>query len=248
MKISFMTFASSDWTRGPARFRRDLDEIRRRFGFFEESLVYSEKDLGADYQSRFSPYYSDHGFAYFSWKPYSIRQALSGVGDGDYLLYLDCGCALPMGRIGAFLDDLRAAAEKAEAERPLMTLTTYIDRNPALRIPNACIVKRSILDKFGLAGDRRFLFEFPHWQAGVALVKKTQAAMDFLGRWYRFYLDNYESCVRGGYTDRRGELGCFIHNGSDQAIMQCMLYAEKQSVSSGLNFVYGYDLIAHILG
>jgi hypothetical protein len=30
--------------------------------------------------------------------------------------------------------------------------------------------------------------------------------------------------------------------------MQCMLYAEKQSVSSGLNFVYGYDLIAHMLG
>lgn len=68
-----------------------------------------------------------------------------------------------MDRIGAFLDDLRAAVEKTEAEQPLMTLTTYIDRNPTLRIPNACIVKRSILDKFGLAGDRQFLFKFPHW-------------------------------------------------------------------------------------
>lgn len=89
-----------------------------------------------------------------------------------------------MDRIDMFLDELRTAAEKAETARPLMTLTTYIDRNPALKIPNACIVKRSILDKFGLAGNQRFLFEFPHWQAGVALIKKTQAAVDFLGRWY----------------------------------------------------------------
>lgn len=30
--------------------------------------------------------------------------------------------------------------------------------------------------------------------------------------------------------------------------MQCMLYTEKQNVSSDLNFVYGYNLIAHMLG
>lgn len=243
-----MTFASSDWTKGPARFRRDLAEVESRFGFFEKSLVYSEKDLGGDYQSRFSPYYSDHGFAYFSWKPYSIRQALSGIGDGDYLLYLDCGCALPTGRMAAFLDDLRGAVEDAETARPLMTLTTYIDRNPAVRIPNAGIVKRGILEKFGLASDAEFLFNFPHWQAGLVLVKKTQAALDFLGRWYQFYLDNYESCIRGGYTDRAGESRYFIHNGSDQAVMQCMLYTERQAVSDKLNFVYNYNLIAHMLG
>lgn len=65
-----------------------------------------------------------------------------------------------------------------------MTLTTYIDSNPAVKIPDACIVKRSILEKFGLQGDSRFLFGFPHWQAGIVLVKKTPAAEDFLSRWY----------------------------------------------------------------
>ena len=150
MKISFMTFASSDWTGSPARFKSDLSEIHRRFGFFDQTFVFNENDLGLDYRQRFSRYYSDHGFAYFSWKPYSIRQALCEIGDGDYLFYIDGGCVFPMDRIGEFLDDLKKTALDAESEQPLMTLTTYIDRNPSVRIPNVCIVKQSILEKFRL--------------------------------------------------------------------------------------------------
>jgi len=235
MAVSFMTFASSNWTNSPARFKRDLQEIRTRFSFFNRDFVLSEKDCGADYQERFSPYYADHGYAYWSWKPYAIRQSLASLDEGEWLLYLDGDCVLPMDRIDAFLRDLRTAIAKTEAAGSLFSLTTF--HQP---VPCAYIVKQSILRRFGLEDDLEFLFRFPHWQSGLILCRNTPDTLAFLGRWYQFYLDNYETAIRGGFTDRTGEVYGFIHNGGDQAILQCMLRTEKTPVDDSLNFMHGY--------
>ena len=243
-----MTFASSDWINGPIRFKNDLSIIRDKFNYFNREFIMNENDLYEDYQKRFSSYYKDHGFAYFSWKPYSIRQTLSQLEDNEWLFYIDCGCVLPMDNINNFLNDLSIAMKKSEGNKSLFSLSTYIDRNPNINIPNICIVKQSILKKFNLELNSDFLFNFPHWQAGLMLVKKTKEAISFLDRWYNFYLNNYETCIRGGYTDKNGEVPYFIHNGSDQAVLQCMLYTEKTNIDSELNFVYKYNLIAHKLG
>ena len=248
MNISFMTFASSDWVNGPVRFKNDLIYIKNHYNFFDKEFIINETDLGQDYQDRFSPYYKDHGFAYFSWKPYSIRQTLLSLNDNDWLFYIDCGCVFPIDRMENFLNDLKNTIDKTDKDGSLMSLSTYIDKNPNINIPNICIVKQSILKQFGLETNRDFLYKFPHWQAGLILIKKTSEAISFFDRWYDFYLNHYEDCVRGGYTDKKGEHQYFLHNGSDQAIMQCMLYNEQIKINNELNFVYKYDLIAHKLG
>lgn len=247
MGISFLTFASSDWVNSPKRFKEQGDEIAARFGFFDNFWIWNEKDLDIEYQKRFSPYYKDHGFAYFSWKPYCIRQALNKLKDGDYLFYIDSGCVLPMDKLDGFLEDIRKATEDIEKNEVKFALTTYIDNNPNIKIPNIGIVKMEILKKFNLEQDERFLFYFPHYQAGIFLIKNTKENIEFLDEWYRFYEDNYESCIRGGYTDRTNQYKYFIHNGSDQAIMQCLLYTRKMTPHN-INFIYDYKLIQHRLG
>ena len=85
MNISFMTFASSNWVNGPIRFKNDLAYIKKHYNFFDKEFIMNENDLCKDYQDKFSPYYSDHGFAYFSWKPYSIRQTLLSLNNNDFI-------------------------------------------------------------------------------------------------------------------------------------------------------------------
>ena len=44
-----------------------------------------------------------------------------------------------------------------------MGVSTYIDRNPNIKIPNAGIVKVEILQKFNLQNNTEFLFDYPHY-------------------------------------------------------------------------------------
>lgn len=247
-KVSFMTFASSDWVNSPKRFKEDLENINTRYGYFDRYFIWNEKDLDKEYQERFSKYYTDHGFAYFSWKPYSIRQALENIDYGDFLMYLDSGCVLPMDRIEGFLNDTSDTIRNMKNNDVDIGITTYIDRNPNIQIPNICVVKKEILQKFGLVDNQKFLFQFPHFQAGLFILRKTQDVINFLGRWYDFFDKNYESCIRGGYTDRTNQdQRYFIHNGSDQAVLQCMLFTENTRVLIS-NYFYDYDIIKHRMG
>jgi len=245
-KISFMTFASSNWTAAPARFKRDLRVIRDKFGFFDREFVLDERDLGAGYLDRFSRYAGDHGYAYWSWKPYAIAQTLRALDPDEWLLYLDAGCVLPMGRLDAFLGELRTVVGRAHTSGSLLTLTTC---GTKLRhVPDGYIVRRSIAEAFGLQDDKTFLFKFPHWQAGLILARNNYDTLSFFDRWYAFFLDNYESRIRGGFRDRRGEMPGWRHNGGDQAVMQCMIYKDGVPVDDGLNFMYHYGVVARRRG
>lgn len=44
-----------------------------------------------------------------------------------------------------------------------MGISTYIDINPNIKIPNAGIIKLEILQKFNLQNNTEFLFNYPHY-------------------------------------------------------------------------------------
>jgi hypothetical protein len=46
-----------------------------------------------------------------------------------------------MNNINNFLNDLSITMKKSEENKSLFSLSTYIDRNPNINIPNVCIVK-----------------------------------------------------------------------------------------------------------
>lgn len=247
-KINFAAFASSNWTEAPKRYTEQLAEIECKFHFFKKSMIFNEKDLGEAYNKRFSRYfYTDHGFAYFSWKPMVLLKALEKIEEGEFLFYMDGGCRFPMERISEFLEKLSETKDNMVSSDSLFGLTFFNER-PWPRFPgfpNVTIVKKEILNEFGLENDLDFLFYYPHWQAGLVLLRKNKETVDFLKEWYLFFLENYELCVRGGYKDRTGQHPMFIQNGSDQAILQCMLYTKKTKIQE-MNFIHDFDVIKHI--
>lgn len=247
MSLNFVTFASSNWTESPKRYKEQLQTIESKFHLFEKTFVLNEHDLGDAYKDRFSKYFSDHGFAYFSWKAVAILKALEQIKDGDLLFYMDGGCTFPMDRINDFIKEFQYATDLFSVSDALFGLTFFPEKPfPELPgFPNVMIVKKEILKCFGLDSNKEFLFFYPHWQAGLVLCRKNQETIDFLNEWYHFFLDNYESCIRGGYRDKTGQHPLFIQNGSDQAVLQCMLFTKKTKIFP-LNFIHRYKVIEHI--
>ena len=247
MKIHFLTFASSDWVNSPIRFKNDLQTINDNYKFFYTSSIWNENNLSQEYKNRFLKYKNDHGFAYFSWKPYCLIQKLNEIDNGDFIFYIDSGCVLPMNNIKSFIDDISTSINYMITRKIWMGISTYIDRNPNIKIPNVGIVKLEILQKFNLQNNTEFLFNYPHYQAGIFLLQKSQESIDFINKWCMFFDNNYEECIRGGYTDRTGQSRFFIHNGSDQAVLQCLMY-ENNINPYNINFIYNYNLIQHRMG
>jgi len=69
--------------------------------FFDNILVWNEKDLDPDFRLKFKDklIQGSRGYGYWCWKSQIILQALEAMHDGDILCYADTGCHLnPKGR------------------------------------------------------------------------------------------------------------------------------------------------------
>ena len=246
--VNFATFASSNWTESPVRFKQQLEEIDSKFHFFKKSMMFNENNLGKEYNDRFSKYfYIDHGFAYFSWKPMVLLKALEQIENGELLFYIDGGCTFPMSRIEDFISMFSSFCSDFSNSNCLFGLTSFNER-PWYQFPgfpNITIVKKEILEKFDLQDNVEFLYYYPHWQAGLVLCRKDEKTIAFLKEWYQFFLENYETCIRGEYRDRTGQNKMFIQNGSDQAVMQCILFTKKIDVYS-MDFIHNFNMIQHL--
>lgn len=247
MNIAFSTFASSNWSEAPKRYKDQLDYISKNFNLFSKSMFFTENELGQEYLNAFSKFFSDHGFAYFSWKPMVLMKSLEQLDEGDLLFYMDGGCTFPMEQLDSFVKEFRNAVDWYSTSDALFGLTSFQEKpfKELPGFPNITIVKKEILSKFGLIENKDFLYFYPHWQAGLVLCRKNKETIDFLKEWYQFFLENYESCVRGEYRDRNGQYPMFIQNGSDQAILQCMLFTKKTKIFP-INFIHKYRVIEHI--
>ena len=245
--INLVTFASSNWTESPKRYKEQLEVIDANYHLFKKSFVLNEKDLGNSYEERFAKHFSDHGFAYWSWKPLAILKALLQTDKDELLFYIDGGCTFPMNDLESFVTDFTNTCEEFEKSDAFIGLTSFNERpwQQFPGFPNVTIVKKEILDEFGLSNNEEFLFRFPHWQSGLILLRNNAETVDFLKEWYAFFLSCYELCVKSDFEDKRGQHPMFIRNNSDQAILQCMLFTKKTKIFS-LNFIYKYRIIEHI--
>ena len=89
--LVFLTFASSNMSY--KRIKNEAIESK----LFDKVIAYDEHDLPEDFQQIMKDRISEYGmkgYAYWSWKPYIIKQTLEEMNDGDILLYMDAGSTL----------------------------------------------------------------------------------------------------------------------------------------------------------
>ena len=163
--------------------------------------------LGQDYTKFFKDHFSDHGFAYWSWKPYIIMKTLEKMNDNDILIYMDGGCTLPRNQINDFLTVLNVFVESLDN----FDIGLIIRCNAK----NECIIKSSILKHFKLYDNTYFREYYPHYAATIILLKKTELIKKLIFEWFMFFKDNYINLIKSDFYDKTNEDPCFYHNGGD---------------------------------
>lgn len=166
-------------------------EIKLRFGFFSSFKMLTTRDLGADYWAAGDEtLWNAKGHAYYSWKPYAILHSLeSEIPNGDILLYSDAGCSFPqMSRLEPFLESLAELSRRVGEEcRDSILLALDVWPHHPFGCSDCCL---SLLDFFGLTRERLFTHGFPHYEAGVIVMKNTAPTRNFVRLWWDVMMRN----------------------------------------------------------
>ena len=214
------------------RWTKQIEHLKS-VGLVESGKIYSEDDLDDMWRNRLEKYSSDNGYAYWSWKPYLINQIFGKMQYGDSLCYFDGGCVFP--------EDKTQLCQLTKSIQQIIETVKKSEYDIALtrsgNIPCGYITRKEITDKLALSKDNEFLYRFPHWQAGLIIVVKTPRTEKLMKDWIQFFFDNYKSCIHFPFNEKSGQIEGFIHNGSDQAIFQCLLYKGQYKVLNLGNFL-----------
>lgn len=91
---------------------------------------------------------------------------------------------------------------------------------------------------FNLLTDYFFLQKWLHYEAGVLIIIKTPDTIKFINEWVDFFEEHFEDAIYSNFYDVSGQYNGFVHNGSDQAVFQCMLYKKINMFYSILDDIY----------
>jgi len=106
-KRIFMTFADTHMSKTLERIRKEAEES----DFFDEILIFTEKNFEPEYSLKYSDFISTHkrGYGYWIWKSHLIHRQLLKMNHGDCLIYLDSGCEVNKGGRTRFQEYLKMA-------------------------------------------------------------------------------------------------------------------------------------------
>lgn len=247
-QINLATFATSNWKQSPIRILEQAKNINKVVPLFSTIFRFNEITLTKEYIDNFKLYINDYAYGLYSWKPYVLLQVLDTLQYNDRLLYIDGGSSLPTTNLINFskkIDEIFSNIEKNELQ---LGVGTYYNNGDKFNIR---IVRKQILEKFNLLNNNQFLFDYPHFEAGALFIIKTEKTVNFINSWKQFMTVNYENIIRSDFYDKTGQHQLYIHNGSDQAVLQCMLYNYNTTHDAHFNvntFFYDFNINTRIRG
>jgi hypothetical protein len=90
-KIHFISYGNKRYNRAKERIKKEALET----GWFNSVKIYEPKDLTVEFNEKYKDVLEmDRGGGYWIWKLDIIKQELSGMNDGDILVYCDAGCVV----------------------------------------------------------------------------------------------------------------------------------------------------------
>lgn len=192
------------------------------------SIVITEDDLDDNYKSKFQKYFNDHGLAWYSWKPYIIKQQLQKMKYGESLCYFDAGNVLPFTDIQqkCIMTCIMQAIDSMHTDNYDIALPYLKD------VKISWTMRRQVAEYFNLENDVDFLNNTEYYEAGVIVLVKTHKIEKLINDWTQFCFDHYDLIQSKSLEDDiMNKIGdTFLCNVGDQAILQCLLYKNKYNI------------------
>jgi hypothetical protein len=178
-------------------------------GFTEKSLM-SDRDFWAKHGDFIAS--NKRGYGYWLWKPYIIHRALSGIEDGDILVYADAGCSINasgLKRLGEYMSMLNSSDKGVIAFR--------------LNHAEVIYTKKEVFSLFGANwrdSDETSKDIFSNqYMATVIMLRKTAHSVNLVREWF-------DICGEHAYINdvlSASELPPFRDHRHDQSIFSMLV-------------------------
>lgn len=221
--LHFLTFG--DGSTGYRAAVRRLIKQASDAQLFKSKKGYTLDELRAefpDFWRNHGAFIAAHprGLGYWLWKPFLIREALSNLPDGDFLIYADAGCE--------FIEDSSGDIAGLLPTEANQDVAVYrIDSQLIRQWTNLTTLKR--ID--GASG----CAHLPIIVAGLLFFKNSATSRELVGRWFELAaLDDGALII-----DRPGEFERtdFIEHRHDQSLLSILVCIFSQSGSLGVKFL-----------
>lgn len=211
MKVKYITFASSNWSKFKPRLLNEFNAVKKEINIFNEHDIEDEHFKNFILKQK----KVNRGFHNYIWKPYIIYQEFSKLeNDVDLLVYFDAGC--DFGKNGKYLLDIdKKLADFYNGNYLLLCL------RPPRFCPIRMICTKEFKNKYNI--NNVFLNKFPHYQAGFICLKNNSFSLDFITKWKDMMKEDYPKICEIPYKKTPG----IRNNGGDQIYMQYLLYKEN---------------------
>ncbi len=225
MKKYFLTFASSDLKKSLNRIEKQANDLN----FFDGTFIYNENDLDEGFRKRFAAHLKlgSRGYAYWSWKPQVILQALEAIKEGDVILYTDVGCHLRKEGLKRLEEYFSLAEQHKLVTVSSKKLLWGSEEEKKISVPDYKWSKGDLLDYFAVKGDKGITHS-ETIGAGVILMKKTEWGINFIKEWLKVIEHDFR--LIDDSPSRSPNLPGFIEHRHDQAIFS--LLCKKYKVFS----------------
>jgi hypothetical protein len=205
----FVTFADVKYAATLRRIQRQA-----RAAFRPDRIhAMTERDLGPDYWNAHATFVRDNprGFGYWTWKPYVVRKVLSGMREGEVLVYADAGST-----IGS------VARIKELASMDADVVAFYVPDKYDPR--EGRWTKREVLRAFGV--DDEAMRASKQIMATAFFVRNTARSRSLIDEWYH-------ACSRYALVDDSltpdDQHPEFSENRHDQSIFSLLIKAAMPS-------------------
>lgn len=233
----FLTFADKRWTVSHERFSHDLNCIQQQLNYFKSYDIVDEDYCTDEYKQKFQPYWKDHGFGWWSWKPDVILKKLEQIDDNDVLFFLDGGCSFPMSNIKLFFSTLDIFIDSLDFFDIALTNN---------RVKCQTITLSSVLDNFNLSNNLYFRTIWPNWQSGIILCKKNKKITTAVKQWRDYYFQHIEDFHNYRKENEIKNRPYFQKLCADQTVLQCILFNARFNIMNMTNFIYDNGIVTRI--
>ena len=219
--LVFLTFASSNMSY--KRIKNEAIESK----LFDKVIAYDEHDLPEDFQQIMKNRISEYGmkgYAYWSWKPYIIKQTLEEMNDGDILLYMDAGSTLNINddSIGNFNNFINQSIENKLGYYRTIGITKYYSTRKLI----------SVVENYYNYSFKDEELMVKEIQASTIVLPKNKTSMAIVNDWNYIAQNNFDTITDIYNNADNGDE--FIRNQHDQSLLSLILIKYKIPSINGI--------------
>lgn len=209
-RIVVAAFADSSLQHVITRFRHETIQS----GWFDEVIIYTEKDLDAQFWKEHGEFIkaNKRGYGYWIWKPYIVNRTLEQLNENDILLYLDIGFVINYSGEKRFRDYLETTKQYD---------IVCFNNGQVEKLWD----KGDILDYFKVRDDENIL-NTEQIMTGIFFIRKNEYTSEIISKWQDIMFNHYN--LIDDSPSISDNIEGFRENRHDQSVFSLLLKQQEQ--------------------